>query len=366
MSIESPDGENTLQFGALVQLDGRFDVGDSTSAAINTFVLRRVRPILQGRVAKVFEFRLMPDFGNGTTALYDAYIDTKLSSAFRVRVGKDKTPLGYEQLLPDYGVVFPERTLVSSLVPNRDLGVQAQGDLARGRLKYVVGAFNGVPDGTSGDLDENNGKDAGERLTLKLGGFGVAMGGTQGRQAGTLPSFKTAAQQTFFSYSHGTAADGMRTRVSPAAFVFYKAWGAFAEYVRSTQAVTKGAVHADVANTAWEVTAVVIATGEWASDRGVAPARTLGSGSGNWGALQLAARYGALAVDRRVFVLGLAAAGASRTARAIGVDATWYPNAFVKGVLSYERTAFDEASGSLRRPEHAIVFRFQLNLQPTL
>src|ERR1700680_4068674 len=146
VSVESTDGDNKLQFGGLIQVDGRFDVSDPTSTVTDTFVLRRIRPVLQGRAGKIFEFRLMPDFGNGTTVLFDGYFDTKLSSAVRIRVGKDKTPLGYEQLLSDFAVVFPERTIVTDLVPNRDIGVQAQGDLAAGHVGCIGGVFNGVPD----------------------------------------------------------------------------------------------------------------------------------------------------------------------------------------------------------------------------
>src|SRR5579864_8242547 len=66
-SIEGNGGEDVLQFGALIQTDGRFDISDPTTTVVDGFLLRRVRPILQGRFAKYFEFRLMPDFGNGTT-----------------------------------------------------------------------------------------------------------------------------------------------------------------------------------------------------------------------------------------------------------------------------------------------------------
>src|SRR5579864_3272988 len=61
LSVESPDGDTKFQLGGLVQVDGRFDVNDPTSTVTNTFVLRRVRPIFQARVSKIFEFRLMPD-----------------------------------------------------------------------------------------------------------------------------------------------------------------------------------------------------------------------------------------------------------------------------------------------------------------
>ena len=366
VSIEAADGENKLQLGGLVQMDGRFDVGDPTSTLTGTFLLRRLRPILQGRFARSFEFRIMPDFGQGTTVLYDAYFDTKLSNTFRVRAGKDKTPLGYEQLQSDYTVVFPERTLVTDLVPNRDVGIQARGVLAGGHLSYDGAVFNGVPDGSNGDIDTNGSKDLDGRLALKLGGLDLAIAGTDGRQTGALPSFKSSAQQTFFSYGSTVTANGTRTHVSPAASFYYKTFGVFAEYVRSKQAVSKSTVTGDITNTAWEVTALVVATGERASDRGVAPRRRFDPKQGTWGALQLAARYGSLTIDPQAFARGLAAAGSSRTAAAAGVDATWYASAYVKYVLSYERTVFDGNPDGPRRPEHAIIFRLQFALEPRL
>jgi phosphate-selective porin OprO/OprP len=308
----------------------------------------------------------MPDFAGGTLVLFDAYIDTKFSDAAHVRVGKDKTPIGLEQLMADYSLLFPERTLATNLVPNRDIGIQAQGTLAHGNVSYVGALFNGVPDANNGDTDSNNGKDAVGRVTLKVDGLGVAVAGSTGSQAGALPSFKSTAQQTFFSYGSGVTAAGTRTHVSPSAFLYRGPFGAFAEYVRSAQIVGKGAVHDNIANTAWEVTASIVATGEHASDRGVTPARPFDPGRGQWGALQLAARVSSLTVDPLAFSAGLAGSGASHTARAVGAGVTWYANGHVKDVLTFERTVFDGSSSGPRRPENAVVFRVQLSLQPGL
>src|SRR5580765_7169719 len=159
LEVATPDGANDLQIGTLIELDGRFDLDDPLHEVINTFVMRRVRPIFQGRAARYFEFRLMPDFGNGQTVLFDAYFDIRLSPSFRVRVGKDKTPLGLEQLYSDYSLLLPERTLLTNLVPNRDVGIQAQGDVARGLITYVAAVFNGIPDATNGDVDTDTAKD---------------------------------------------------------------------------------------------------------------------------------------------------------------------------------------------------------------
>jgi phosphate-selective porin OprO/OprP len=375
LDVGTTDGANDLQVGALTQVDGRFVLDDPLHAVTHTFVLRRLRPILQGHAAKYFEFRVMPDFGNGTVVLFDAYVDTRLSRNFRVRVGKDKTPVGLEQLYSDYAVLFPERSLVTNLVPNRDIGIQAQGDLGGGVLSYVGAVFNGVPDGANGDAGTHSGMDLAGRLTLRpfnalriaaLGRAGVAVGGTRGRQTGLLPSLRSSAQQTFFSYASTAAANGQRSRVSPSAFYYYKSLGAFAEYAQTTQAIKGSRTVADITNTAWGVTGSFVLTGEAASERGVVPKRPFDPAHHNWGALQVIVRHSQLAVDPLAFVDGFAASNTNRTASATGIGANWYASTYIKYVLTFERTVFDDNANGSRLPEHAIVFRLQFNLQPSL
>src|SRR5204862_5837561 len=115
--LESADGENRLVLGMVAQTDGRFSLDDPTPV-IDTFTIRKLRPTFSGRVAKYFDFKVMPDFGNGTAVVQDAYFDVRFSPRFRVRTGKDKTPIGYELLEGDAQLLFPERSLASSLVPN--------------------------------------------------------------------------------------------------------------------------------------------------------------------------------------------------------------------------------------------------------
>ena len=116
LDIGTPDGANDFQIGTLIELDGRFAPDDPLHEVTDTFVMRRVRPIFQGRAMKYFEFRVMPDFGNGQTVLFDAYFDVRFTRTVRLRFGKDKTPLGLEQLYADFSLLLPERTLVTNLV----------------------------------------------------------------------------------------------------------------------------------------------------------------------------------------------------------------------------------------------------------
>ena len=365
------NADNRLLLGVIVQTDGRFSTDDPLPIT-NTLAIRKTRPIVAARIARYFDVRLMTEFGGGTATLLDAYFDVRFSPKFRVRSGKDKSPVGYELLQGDAFLLFPERSLASSLVPNRDVGIAAQGDLGV-KVFYAGGVFNGVVDGTNStaDVDVDSGKDLAGRIVVQpfrttatpagaLNGFGFQVGGTTGTQTGALPAFRTPVGQTYFSYAAGTAANGTRTRVTPAVFYYYKALGVFGEYVRSTQAVTRGLVTRDITNDGWEVTGSYVLTGEAASDRGIRPRNVFDPPTGKWDAIQLVARYSELDVDDAVFAAGFGAAGAADAARQFTVGVNWYPVPYVKYYATFERTGFEGGTAPSRPDEHVILFRVQL------
>jgi phosphate-selective porin OprO/OprP len=364
--LQTADGTHRLQLGGVVQTDGRFPL-DDPSPVLETFVLRKARPVLAGRIARYFDFRLMPELAGSATIL-DAYFDIRFSPRFRLRSGKDKTPIGYELLLSDPTLVFPERSVVSLLVPSRDIGFQAQGEVAGGRVLYAGGVFNGNPTdagSSTTDTDTNDGKDVAGRIVYmpfrttkgsRLTNLGFHLGASRGSQDGALPSFRTSIGQTFFGYATGAAAAGDRTRVTPAVFLYSGRFGGFAEYARSSAEVARNAVVTSVANQAWDVTATVVLTGEATSDRGVRPNAPFDPAAGQWGALQLTGRVGELRVDRDAIADGLFAAGTVRLARQFTVGVNWFLNNYVKVYGTFERFTF----GGARAAEHSIVFRSQL------
>ena len=124
-----------MKVGGYVQSDGQFYVKDTANVGTDTFVMRRVRPDIQGMVGKYINFRILPDFGAGTTALQDAYLDLRYSPKLSLRSGKFKSPVGLERLQSATDLVFILRALPTSLVPNRDLGLQLSGDLAPPRCR---------------------------------------------------------------------------------------------------------------------------------------------------------------------------------------------------------------------------------------
>lgn len=376
--IQSADGSHRVTIGAVVQMDGKF-TPDDPPAFVDTFTLRKARVIMAGRVARYFDFRIVPDFGNGATTLLDAQFDVRFSPAFRIRAGKDKTPVGYELLLGDAALLFPERALASSLAPNRDVGIQVQGDVRGGTLTYAAGVFNGVPDASSStaDADVNAGKDLAGRLVLHpfrwssatpgpLSGLGFHVGGSTGTQVGTLPAFRTSAGQTYFSYAPAAnglpaaVASGSRTRVTPAVFYYYKRLGAFGEYIRTSQTVSRGADTRDLSHHGWEVTGSYFLTGESAGPGLPTPRAPFDPPTQKWGALQVLTRYSVLTLDAATWDAGFAAPNTSRQARQFTVGLNWYPAAVVKYYLNYERTSFDTPPPGGRPVEHTVFFRLQL------
>lgn len=368
--IKSADDRFKLRIGGLIQFDGRFFAEDDhRDNATDTFLLRRVRPILEGKIFDDFGFRLMPDFGQGTTVLYDAYIEYTHYEAAQLRVGKFKEPVGLERLQSASDLLFVERGLPTNLVPNRDVGAQLSGAFLDKIVNYQLGIFNGVPDGANGDLDNNDDKDFAGRIWLQpfkklsippLKGWNIGVAGTYGEQNGALPSYKTPGQQTFFSYTTGTLADGDRWRIAPQTYYSWGPFGLLAEYVRSQQEIRNAGIVGEGGAEAWQVVASYVLTGEDASFKGVKPRKNFGAGG--WGSLEIMARYGQLNVDSEPFRLGLASITKSaRSADSFGVGLSWNLNRNVRMLLDYDHTTFDGGAVDGDRPdENVVMTRVQL------
>jgi phosphate-selective porin OprO/OprP len=378
-SMKSPDGNYQIRFRGLLHADGRFFLDDDNPELVDTFLLRRVRPILGGTIAKYFDFYFMPDFAEGRTVIQDAFINTRFCPEFQVRVGKGKTPFGLERLQSGCDIEFVERSLANNIVPNRDIGVQVLGELWDGVLYYNVGVFNGVPDGGSGDFDTDDDKDFAARIFAHpfrgsdyewLEGLGLGIAATFGNEQGTssspnLPLYRTPGQQTFFSFRNGVGgaiADGDRLRVSPQAYYYCGSFGLLTEYVASEQDIARGGNSASIFNDAWQIAAYYVLTGERASYQGVAPARPFDPHCGQWGALELVARYSALDVDDDAFPVFADPTQSARAARAWSVGLNWYLNKNIKVVFDYEHTSFDggAAGGRDREDERVFFSRMQI------
>lgn len=400
-ALASADGSNILRLGALVQADGQYFADGSTPSTANTWLLRRVRPILQGTLDGIYDFKLMPDFGGGKTIVQDAFVAAGFKPWLVLTVGKFKPPVGLERLQSATDNRFIERALPTDLVPNRDIGVQLGGDIAGGRINYSVGVFDGVADGTSSDNNptpdfSSDGKgDVAARIFLRpfllsgnaeLTGLGFGVAGTYVHATGSpsntlLASYKTSGQQTFYGYrgntaatptqptpTNGTYASGERLRVAPQLYYYVGPVGLLGEYTLVRQGVARVngvATRSVLTNSAWQAQLSWLVTGEQESFGGVTPTAPFRVGAPGWGALELVARAQELTVDTQAFAGGSNSfanpASSAQRARAAGVGVNWYLNRNLKWALDYELTRFKGgAIGGNRPDEKALFTRFQI------
>jgi phosphate-selective porin OprO/OprP len=390
-SFGSADSNFVASLHGLIQTDSRtfFNDGGGTVGK-NTFLLRRARPIFTGTVFRDFDFNFTPDFGGSAVLIYDAYLNYHYNPALQLEAGKFKSPVGLEALQSDTWTSFNERSIVSDLVPNRDIGFELHGDLFGGAVSYAAGIFDGAPDYTTPTAplttqDADDDKAFAGRLFFQpwktssvaaLQGLGFGFGGSyeEDREAasGNLSSgFKTDGQQTFFSYAAGVIGNGAHWRISPQGYYYYGPFDLLGEYVISDQEVSRTTAplaSADLRNTAWEISAGWVLTGEAASYNGLTPKHPFDPGKNQWGAWQIVARYANLDVDDAAFAgaAPFAAAGSASGAKAWSVGLNWYLNKNIRVDTSFSRTTFEHEGAAAptavtAQPENALFTRVQLS-----
>jgi phosphate-selective porin OprO and OprP len=373
--VQSPDGSFRLRLRALLHADSRAFTSGSGRTGTDSFYLRRARPILEGTLYKYFDFRLVPDFGEGRTVLQDAYLDVKYLPEAVFRAGRFKEPFSLERLQSASDLWFVERSIAQNLAPNRDVGVMLHGELFKGVLGYQAAAFNGVDDGGSSDIDLGNDKDFVGRVFAQpfrtregsfFQGLGVGVAGTAGKREEGLSgvTFRTSGRSPFFRYTSSATGGGDHWRFSPQFYFFRGPFGLMGEYVSSNQEARLGDASAELNNKGWFLQGAYVLTGEKASYRGVTPDKPFDPKVGQWGAFELAARYSKVDFDRQAFRLGLADPLSSASeAKEFTFGVNWYLNRAIKFQLNYVRTNFDRGirfGSDERDHEDLFMSRFQV------
>lgn len=386
LKVRSADSNFVMIAHGYAQADARFYLDHKTTP--DTFLLRRVRPIVEGTVWGNFDYRLMLDLGsgnvNGSSAfnnaiLDDAYVNARPFKQFQIQVGKYKSPVGLERLQSTADLFLIETGFATDLTPNYDLGASIHNSYFDNPLGYSIGVYNGATDNGSDDLDSDEGKDVVGRLFAQpfihcdidsLRGLGFGAGGSVGDHFGALPSYRTSGQQTFFSYATNATANGRQYRIDPQAYYFVGPFGLLGEYVVSSQEVksttAKPQTNTRFNNRAWQVEASYFLTGEensfkYTSLQHVVPLHRIGAGG--WGAFEIVARVQQLILDNAIFADKFATSTSAKQATAWAAGLNWYLNSNVKLNLNYEQTTFEGGSSATSsvtsKPEHAILSRVQ-------
>jgi phosphate-selective porin OprO/OprP len=379
VAAKSADGAYEFRLRGTVQADQRSFL-DGDGGQNDGFLWRIVRPTLEGQLGRLIAFKLTPDFATDTPSLVDAYVDVRFDPRATLRVGKFNGPVGLERLQSSSSLAMMERAFPTELAPNRDIGVQLQGEFAQGRVSYAAGVFNGAADGrdaSASDPDDEiefEGRvffEPWKHSANALSGLGFGLAGSTGNKQGAgnsfLPRYRSPGQNVFFNYRSTVLADGSHERLSPQFYYYRNRLGLMGEWIRSEQELQAGTnadTHATLENQAWQLTAGWVLTGEDNGYRGVAkPSHPFALDGEGWSAFELVARYGELKVDEDAFPVYADPSASARRARAWGLGINWYLNGNLKLVLNYTGASFDGGAppGADRPDEEAVFSRLQVS-----
>ena len=304
--VQTANGDYRLLFGFVAQTDGRFVVGDPDHTVIDTFTLRKFRPTWTGRIARYFDFKLMPDFGQRHGDRAGCLLRHPLLAEVPRSHGQGQDARGYWSCCRAMRICcFRSARWRPAWCRIAMSGVQVQGDVLGNHLFYAAGVINGVPDGIHFDDRARHQQRKrprrprraarhGERPKTplpKLNGLGFAARRIDRPSAwARCPRSGRRCSRRIFPIRAPpptARADACPRRSSTTTSRF----GGFGEYMRSSQWVSKSAVRRYISNNAWEMTGSLVLTGEVASDRGVRPrnnfdpgGRPLGSAADSWDA----------------------------------------------------------------------------------
>lgn len=381
-SLKGSDGNFQIRWKGGLQSDSRTYQEGADARVADSYLIRRVRPIVDVTAWKYFGLRIVPDFGGGTVALVDAFVDVAYVPALKVRVGKFIPPFGLERQQAFTDVPLVEQAHTTNLTPNRDVGIQFFGDLFQDRLSYALASYAGAPDGAAWDADNNSPKDVAVRLFTHpfrvggpalLKGLGVGFAATYGAHNGdtvngsNLAAYRSPGQQIFFRYAQNTpstqagtaVANGDKVRFSPQGYYYAGPFGILAEYVQSSEKVTRGGSSADLVHTAWQATASVVLTGETPGYRLLKPNRNFLDGRGGLGAIELTGGISQITFDSESFQGAAPYANPSQSAReAITYIAgiNWYLSRNFRLSTNYDFTQYEGgAAGGGNRAEEKVI-----------
>ena len=227
----------TDQFPAdTLQLPGTSAPGDSKPS----FTIRRAKTEVAGWLVwkeLTYEFQMGwagSDSGqsSGTTfsGLEDAYLNWDISKtgAFAVRGGQFKVPFGRQEYTSSEKQQFVDRSILSGeFTKGRDVGVQAGGTVAAGKLGYALGAFNG--NGRNKPTNDNAKLQWDARATFQpFGDVGYSEGDFESKDH---PLVALELELEHNDLQGVTNANDFQDRTIGADAVFkYKGLSAFAEY----------------------------------------------------------------------------------------------------------------------------------------
>ncbi|MCK6526686.1 OprO/OprP family phosphate-selective porin [Myxococcota bacterium] len=99
---------------------------------------KELRPGVDLTISPAMSVELMPE-----PKLKDGYVEVGLGPWVHLRGGQFKAATSRTVLTSDRAILFPERAMLSQLVPDYEIGAQVAGSFGKRHVEYALGAFNG-------------------------------------------------------------------------------------------------------------------------------------------------------------------------------------------------------------------------------
>ena len=215
LSVETSDGNYSVELGGRIQYDyNRAEENDVVDE--DAFDIRRARLYVSGNVMD-WGYKAQFNIGNGNGGTpEDLYIRYNgLGNGMRLTIGRQKEPIGLEQLTSSKDNGFLERTAsIEAYTPGRSDGIQLDG--ANGNLFYALGVFEDEFTGVGTSDFSVTGRVASpviqnDALLVHLGLAHSSRGGdvsTTGLEAAVVSGPWHVQSEYFSSDNNGTDLDG--------------------------------------------------------------------------------------------------------------------------------------------------------------
>lgn len=327
--VRSDDRQWRLDIGGRAHLDSAW-YSDDVTPLDNDVILRRFRPRVDFAWGKDWSARADYDFGDVADGWKNAWVQYRFNRHLDVRVGNQTVPFGLEEVMSSDDVAFMERPLAGQLAPGLLTGALLRGD--NRSMSFSLGVFgNDLGDDDRRKLD---GTSVAGRVTwaplrekrrvVHLGlsaEYRDASSGEAGRFRARPESYATDVRLIDTGSIDGV--DSVTTVGAEGAI----GWGSALLQAEYTSADVGRDGAGNVSLGGWYASASYVLTGErrryqqhTGSFGGVKP-------RGDWGAVEVAARYGSLDLtDGDV-------TGGEESNLALGVN--WYLNANCRLMLNY-------------------------------
>ncbi|MGH8231937.1 MAG: porin, partial [Steroidobacteraceae bacterium] len=115
-TLQTADGDNQIHLRGNLSVDDRDFTDAHTPTTADTWLIRKLRPTLEGTLGGIYDFRFMPDFGLGKTIIQDAWADARVQAWLVFTFGKFKVPVGLERLQLEQFARFIEPALTADLL----------------------------------------------------------------------------------------------------------------------------------------------------------------------------------------------------------------------------------------------------------